>query len=266
MKWSAIITTYNSEQVIGRALESLIALPPLEKPSSVVIVDNASKDNTIAIVRASALPVKIIINEQNLGLSKANNIGAALIQEGSLFFLNPDVAVMPGAVSELGKFEKEHPEAALIGPAMVDENGARQSTARTWPGPPVIISRRTPLAKTKWGSTIASDHMNRYNSPDSPIRTQWLVGAAMWLTTKGRRQVGLMSEKYFLYFEDVEWCWRAWQSEMEVWFLPNAEIGHVCQRESASGGTTLHYHLKSMLRFIISHPSVIFNTGPGGDK
>ena len=266
MKWSAIITTYNSAQVIGRALDSLFELPPEEKPSSVVVVDNASTDNTIEVVKASGFSVKTIINKQNLGLSKANNIGAAAIEEGSLFFLNPDVAVKPGAVTVLRHFERDHPDAALIGPAMVDEEGNRQSTARTWPGPLVITSRRTSLAKTKWGRKMSSDHMNRFNSRDYPIRTDWLVGAAMWLTPRGRRQVGLMSEKYFLYFEDVEWCWRAWQSEMEVWFEPNAEIIHVCKRESTSGGKTLHYHLRSMLRFIFSHPSVIFNNGPGGKK
>ena len=266
MKWSAIITTYNSAKVIGRALDSLFALPSDEKPSSVVVVDNASTDSTLAVVNATGFSVKTIVNTVNLGLSKANNLGAALVEEGSLFFLNPDVAVKPGAVTALREFEKDHPDAALIGPAMVDEEGNRQSTARTWPGPLVIASRRTPLAKTLWGRKISSDHMNRFNTRRCPTGTEWLVGAAMWLTPRGRQQVGLMSEKYFLYFEDVEWCWRAWQAEMEVWFEPNAEIIHVCKRESTSGGKTLHYHLRSMVRFILSHPNVIFNNGPGGKK
>ncbi|MCD4701771.1 MAG: glycosyltransferase family 2 protein [Candidatus Aegiribacteria sp.] len=252
--------------MIGRALESLSLLPFEEKPSEVVIVDNASSDNTISIVTNCNLQTKIILNEHNLGLSKANNIGAAQAEGDSLFFLNPDVELMPGAVTILQSFQEKNPEAAIIGPAMVDGNGVRQSTARTWPSPLVIASRRTPLGRTAWGRKISSNHMNRFNSSCIPLKPHWLVGAAMWLTPGGREKVGLMSEKYFLYFEDVEWCWRTWQRGMEVWYEPRAVIKHVCHRESASRGTTLNLHLKSMLLFLTTHPRVLFGTGPGRNQ
>ncbi len=266
MKWSAIITTYNSEEVIGRALEALFRLPTEEKPYDVVIVDNASSDNTISIVSSCNLQTKIVLNKHNLGLAKANNLGAARAEGDSLFFLNPDVELLPGAVSALQRFQEENPNAAIIGPAMVDENGIRQSTARTWPGPLVIASRRTPLGRTAWGGKISVNHVDRFNSSSTPLKPHWLVGAAMWLTPDGREKVGLMSEKYFLYFEDVEWCWRTWQRGMEVWYEPRAEIRHVCRRESTSGGTALNFHLKSMLRFMTTHPGVLAGIGPGGEQ
>lgn len=266
MKWSAIITTYNSEHVIADAVNSLYALPPEEMPYDVIIVDNNSSDSTMAMIASCKLPVKTIVNKQNLGLSKANNLGAALAEGDSLFFLNPDVTILPGAITALCELQEKHPNAAIIGPAMFDENGARQSTARTWPTLLAIASRRTLLGKTAWGKKASFDHMNRFNSSTLPSRAHWLVGAALWLTPNGKRNVGLMSENYFLYFEDVEWCWRAWQSCMEVWYEPGAGIRHVCRRESASGGTTLNYHLKSMLRFMATHPAVLFGMGPGGRK
>ena len=266
MKWSAIITTYNSEQVIEKALNSLLALPSGEQPFDVLVVDNASSDNTVSIIKSSDLPVKITVNKRNMGLSKANNIGADLAKGESLFFMNPDVEILPGAVSTLHKHQEEHPEAAIIGPAMTDENGVRQSTARTWPGPLVVASRRTPLGKTKFGNNITSRHMNSFNSLNLPVKPHWLIGAAMWLTPGGREHVGLMSNDYFLYFEDVEWCWRVWQRGMEVWFVPDAKIRHVCHRESSSGGTTLKYHLRSMIRFMATHPAVLFGSGPGGSS
>lgn len=265
MKWSAVITTYNSENVIGRALRSLSILPLSEKPAVVVVVDNASSDSTLNIVESyrTAVPLKIVRNKRNMGLSTANNIGAAQAEKGGLFFLNPDVEILPGAVTALMKFQNAHPQAAIIGPAMTDEDGVRQSTARSWPSPFVIASRRTILGQSSPGRRISSLHMNRFNSSSLPSKTHWLVGAAMWLTPDGHENVGLMSEKYFLYFEDVEWCWRAWKKGMEVWFEPGAEIRHVCRRESVSGGNTLNYHLKSMLRFFASHPAVLFGAGPG---
>ncbi len=266
MKWSAIVTTYNSGQVIGRALESLFSLPSGEKPFEVVIVDNSSSDNTIDILKSYKMPIKTIYNRQNLGLSRANNMGAAESTGDSLLFLNPDVEMVAGAVTVLQEFQEANPEAAIIGPRMVDENGVRQSTARTWPTPLVIASRRTSFGGTAYGRKISYNHMNRFNSSDTPVKPHWLVGAAMWLTPHGRERVGLMSEKYFLYFEDVEWCWRAWKRGMEVWYIPRAEIRHVCHRESKSGGRTLGLHLRSMLRFLATHPGVLFGAGPGGNK
>ncbi len=264
MKWSAVITTYNSEHVIGSALESLHALPPAEKPVDIVVVDNASSDNTVGVVESCGFTVTKVLNSCNLGLSKANNLGAGAANGDSLLFMNPDVEVLPGAVTALYKLQETHPNAAIIGPAMTDENGVRQSTARTWPGLAVIATRRTILGKTRWGRRISSDHLTRFHKTPTPCTPHWLVGAAMWLTPAGRENVGLMSEKYFLYFEDVEWCWRTWQKSMEVWYEPEAEVRHVCRRESAAGGRTLKYHLCSMLRFVTAHPAVFLGRGPRG--
>ena len=246
-----------------RALESLFSLPLSEKPFDVVVVDNASSDDTVKLIRSSCNPLTIKINSHNRGLSKANNIGATLARGNSLFFLNPDIEILPGAVSVLFKFQNEHPLAGIIGPAMVDGNGIQQSTARTWPTPSVIASRRTGFGTTEKGKKISHDHLNRFNSTDVPVKADWLVGAAMWLTPSGQKEIGLMSEKYFLYFEDVEWCWRTWRKGMQVWFEPEAKIKHVCQRESTSGGLTLSLHLRSMIRFMITHPQVLFGSGPG---
>jgi GT2 family glycosyltransferase len=264
MKWSAVITTYNSRQVIGRALESLYALSPAEKPVDIVVVDNASSDDTVSVINSCDVSVTTVLNSRNLGLSKANNLGAAAAEGDCLLFMNPDVEVLPGAVTAIYKLQEKHPEAAIIGPAMIDEDGVRQPTARTWPGLPVIAARRTILGKTRWGRQISSDHLNRFHNISGPSTPHWLVGAAMWLTPAGRKRVGLMSEKYFLYFEDVEWCWRAWSRGMEVWYEPEAVIRHVCRRESASGGRTLMYHLCSMFRFTTTHPSLFLGRGPGG--
>ena len=91
MKWSAIITTYNSEEVIGRAIMSLQALPSSEKPSDIVVVDNASSDGTVGIIKSADPHVKTVLNRHNLGLSRANNIGARVASGNSFFFINPDV-------------------------------------------------------------------------------------------------------------------------------------------------------------------------------
>lgn len=262
MKWSAVITTYNSGSVIGKALDSILSLSALEAPANIVVVDNNSSDNTIDILESYGNNIFVTFNNANMGLSKANNIGAASAEGDSIFFLNPDAELLSGAVSALADFQQRHPDSALLGPMMVDDHGTPQSTARTWPTPAVVAARRTGLGKTPWGRRLSEDHMYRY-SGEKPVKTDWLVGAALWLTPLGRRRTGLMSESYFLYFEDVEWCLRAWKRKMEVWYVPSAVIRHVCARDSITGSRALKHHLRSMIRFFLNHPATAAGFGPG---
>jgi GT2 family glycosyltransferase len=91
-----------------------------------------------------------------------------------------------------------------------------------------------------------------------PVRVDWAMGAALWVTSAGRKTFGLMSERYFLYFEDVELCWRVWDSGMEVWLVPGARMEHVARRQSAGRpGRALWLHLRSMLRFYADHPKAM---------
>jgi hypothetical protein len=260
--WSAVITTFNSAATIESALNSIQSLSGLEMPADIIVVDNNSQDNTLEIV-SNRHGVKVIAGSENLGLARANNQGAKVALGEHLFFLNPDAMVLPGAVTSLMRFSLFHPEAAILGPAMTDENGILQSTARTWPSLLSIAARRSRLGNTALGKRAVDRHLNRFNT-DEPQPVPWLIGAALWLTPRGRSTVGLMNEAYFLYFEDVEWCRRAWKSGMEVWRVPEALITHECRRQSAGGSRrAAGLHLRSMIRFFAAHPSALIGKGPG---
>lgn len=261
--WSAVITTHNSGDTLGAALDSLLALPVAESPVDIVVVDNASSDNSRQVAKARQ-GVRLVANRKNLGLAKANNIGAQEARGESLFFLNPDVVVLPGTVNALSGFAGSHPEAALLGPAMVDGKGAVQSSARTWPSILSVAARRTCFGRTGAGRKCAGKHLHGYSS-GAPEKVHWLVGAALWLTPGGRSTVGLMNEAYFLYFEDVEWCRRVWRSGMEVWLVPEAVIIHECRRQSAETANRIALlHFRSMVRFYAGNPSALLGRGPRG--
>lgn len=260
--WSAVITTFNSAATIESALNSIQSLSGLEMPADIIVVDNNSQDNTLDLV-SNRHGVKVIALNDNLGLARANNLGAKAAGGDCLFFLNPDAMVLPGAVTSLMRFSLFNPEAALLGPAMTDENGVLQSTARTWPSLLSIACRRTGLGRTAIGTRAVDRHLNRFNT-DEPRPVHWLVGAALWLTPRGRSTVGLMNEAYFLYFEDVEWCRRAWKSGMEVWRVPEALITHECRRQSAGGSRrAAGLHFRSMIRYFAHNPASIIGKGPG---
>ena len=250
---SVIITSFNSGSTLRDTIESLLKLDITEAPHEIIVVDNASFDNS-AEIAAGYNQVTLLRSPVNLGLAKANNAGAARTSGSSILFLNPDTAILPGALNTLMNFQLGHPNAALLGPMMVDSSGSVQSTARTYPTLLDIILRRTPLGRLPGSSKRLQRHLNPA-CMDKSVIVDWLVGAAMWLTPSGRERIGLMSEKYFLYFEDVQWCMRAKEAGMGVWYVPEAVIRHDSRRDSAGGSTkALWFHLRSMVRFFSEYP------------
>lgn len=250
---SVIITTYNSASTLERTLLSIMHLDPSERPRETIVVDNASSDGSADIAGGFEW-VALVRCPENLGLARANNIGAGRASGGSMLFLNPDTALRPGALHTLMKFEREHPRAALLGPAMTDSRGNLQSTARTWPSLLDIALRRTFLGKLPCARSRLRKHLYPVDT-EGPSIVDWISGAAIWLTGAGRAEVGLMSENYFLYFEDVQWSMRACRAGMEVWYVPKAVIVHEGRRESAGRpGRALWLHLVSMVRFFAEYP------------
>ncbi len=261
---SVIVTTYNSGETLESCLESVLGLEERERPREIIVVDNDSSDDSPDI--AESFPdVRLIRSKWNMGLAGANNLGAASASGRSLLFLNPDTRVTEGCFETLWNFEDSHPRAALLGPAMPDPSGSIQSTARTWPTLLDIALRRTPLGRIPGARGRLEKHLHPVPT-NRPSRTDWIVGAAMWLTAAGRHTVGLMSEKYFLYFEDVEWCMRAARKGMEVWYVPEAMIYHEGRRESRRPGRALWLHLLSMVRFYSEYPMVAIGCGYGVSK
>ena len=253
---SVIITTYNSSEYLSGLLDSLTDLSDGDNPRQIIVVDNASSDDSAGIADGKK-GVQVIRSPRNLGLARGNNLGAKHALGAHLLFLNPDIIVYPGALKTLHGFASNHPEASLLGPCLVDSDGAHQSTARTYPGLLDIILRRTFFGRLPRARTRIARHMFPCTS-EKAVRVDWLLGAALWLTPHGRNTIGLMPETYFLYFEDVEWCWNANHSGTEVWYVPEAVLGHVCSRASAGGSPiALWYHLTSMVRFFSRHPSAI---------
>lgn len=250
---SVIVTTYNSAGVVGGLLDSIAVLEAEAAPSEVIVVDNASSDTTLEVVGGRP-GVSVLPQGRNLGLSRANNAGASAASGAHLLFLNPDVRVRGNALATLMDTAESSPRTALLGPAMYDSRGRLQSTARTFPTLLDIALRRTPLGRSGRGAGRLRRHLFPVDD-SSTARVDWLVGAALWLTPAGRSAVGLMSERFFLYFEDVEWCWRAASRGMDVLYVPAASMEHVPRRESASGaGRVLWHHLASMVKFYLRHP------------
>lgn len=216
---SVIIVTWNVKDLLLRTLARLpAACAPLTWET--IVVDNASSDGSAQAVAAAFPGVHYLRNDTNFGYAKANNQGLALAQGEFLLLLNPDTEADAGSVSALVRFLQAHPVAGIVGPALVLSDGSPQPYG--FGGNPTVayllrrnarrLLRRGPLHD--WGARQAS-------------RVDWVSGACLLARRAVFTQIGGLDETMFMYFEDNDWCLRAWQAGWEVWREPAARVLHI---------------------------------------
>jgi GT2 family glycosyltransferase/lipopolysaccharide/colanic/teichoic acid biosynthesis glycosyltransferase len=165
--------------------------------------------------------------------------------------LNPDIVVLPGALDRLVEFMDEHPEVGIAGSKLLNEDGSLQYSCRRFYTFWTLVLRRTPLGRLfKNGRTISNYLMLDYDHEQSR-EVDWVIGACMIVRKEALADFGGMDERFFLYFEDVDWCYRVWQSGWKVWYVADSVMRHSYARESARPGLSKQIitHGLSMIHF-----------------
>lgn len=199
----------------------------------VFVVDNASRDGLPALVRAEFPEARLIALERNVGFAAGNNLAIRKAKGKYIFILNPDALVNPGSIEAMFSYMEAHPEIGILAPRLTHPDGTRQESAHRFPTPWIPVYRRTPLGK----AAKAKRDIDRYFLRDAvmtvPTEVDWIEGAAMFVRRSATEQVGLFDERFFLYFEDTDWCRRFWAAGWRVVYHPGIEIIHYHRRESA---------------------------------
>lgn len=237
MKVSAIIVNYNTGPVTSACVESLLK-QKLPFELEIIVVDNASSDESVSFLRSDWPEITVIANQENLGL--AAGVNAALKKAAGDYFLvlNPDVIVLPGSVATMVEYMEKHKEVGVTGGKLLSPNGRLQYSCFRFYTPLTILQRRTWLGKTKKGKRGVARFLMRDYDHKLPRYVDWLMGSCLMLRAKAVREVGGMDKRFFLYFEDVDWCRRMWEADWKVTYLPKAEFSHYYQRSSQGGGNT----------------------------
>ncbi len=129
---------------------------------------------------------------------------------------------------------ESHPKAGMAGPRLIQPDGKRQDSAFSFPSFFIPFYRRTFLKKTPWGRRALSVFLcEDQRSDNSPRIVDWIQGSCMLVRRKGVEDVGYMDERFFMYFEDTDWCRRFHQKGWEVWYVPQAVMVHYYGRWSA---------------------------------
>lgn len=229
---SIIIVNWNAGELLRRAVESVVASPP-SLAYEVVVVDNASTDESLALLResgaASALGgrLRVVINAENRGFGRANNQAFALTRAPLLLLLNPDTEVTRGSVDRLAETLRSDARAGAVGPKLLNADGSVQVSV--WRNPPaawemlLTASRLHKLLPRRLrGELLLAEHWD-YSRRRA---VEMLSGAAMLLRREVIDEVGGFDERFHMYGEDNEWCLRMRRAGWKLLFEPEAVVKH----------------------------------------
>ncbi len=250
MKLAVVIVHYNSSADLDRCLESLVAYAPAAD-HRIIIVDNASQDHGLADVHGRYPDFQWIFSKVNLGYSKGCNLGMAQVEAEYYLVLNPDIVIQPGALQHLLDFADRTPRAGMVGPQLLNEDLTVQDSCRRFYNLKTLLLRRTFLGKFFPNSETVRLHLMGDFDHRSERPVDWVLGGCILVRRSAMLRTGPMDERFFLYFEDVDWCYRMWQAGFEVVYTPDARFIHRHRRQSAQGkfNRTFWLHLGSLISF-----------------
>ncbi len=254
MKLSTIIVNYNSGAMTAACIESLVSQLPTDH--EIIVVDNASRDDSVPFLQSDFPEVKVITNDTNRGFGAAVNQGIAESIGEYYLVLNPDIIALPGSIKTLLSFMDAHQDVGLSGGKLLYPNGRLQYSCFRFYTPWTVIARRTFFGRTKFGQREINRFLMKDTDHTSTLNVEWLMGSCLCLRASAVERVGRMDERFFLYFEDVDWARRFWEKNWRVVYVPKAHFSHFYQqtsRRSPLFGVLTNWatraHIKSAIQY-----------------
>lgn len=226
MQLSIIIVNYNVRTFLENALHS-IRKATQDIEHEIIVVDNASDDGSVETIRTKFPYVKLIENNSNLGFAKANNIGLKISNGKYLVLLNPDTIVQEDTFTSLIKFLDSHPEIGMAGCKILNPDGTLQlACRRSIPTPWSAFTKFTGLSNLFPKSKLFGRYNLTYLNPDQTYEVEAISGSFMFLRRDVYEQVGGLDESYFMYGEDLDWCYRIRKSGWKIYYFHQTQIIH----------------------------------------
>ena len=237
-----VIVNYRSYEELSRCLSSLA---PLRGGFATVTVVDQESDSASAAAVARAFPWAVILERRtNDGFAKGINAGAGFGHAPFLLLLNPDCVAGSDFVARLVDFAVGQPRAAIVGPRILNADGTVQGSARRFPGWSTFIAGRSSwLTKTFPGNPLSRWNLPALAEGAGTSRVDWVSGACMLVRRDAFDQAGGMDERFFLYWEDADFCKRLGELGWHTIYLPEAEVVH------AGGRSSVHAYRESLAAF-----------------
>jgi len=215
---SIIIVSWNTVGLLDACLESIMA-HPAQRDFEVIVVDNASADGSAQMVRRRYPDVKLIENEKNVGFARANNQGIRQATGRYVLLLNPDTEVRPEALDTLLCFLERHEEVGAVGARILNPDETLQYSC--YPAPTLL---------NEWLHLFHLDRERRAGMETwdvtEPRDVEVLLGACIMVRREAFNDVGFLDERFFMYSEEVDFCYRLRSSGWSLYWVPQAQVVH----------------------------------------
>lgn len=229
-KLAIVILNYRRPDLLADCLASIVAAPP-RCALELWVVDNASGDASVPLVRQRFPQVRLLESPANVGFSRGNNLALReIVAEASatyVLLLNNDTLVPAGALDGLVAYLDQHADVGAVGPKLLLPDGSLdRACRRSFPSPEVAFYRMVGLAALFPRSPRFGRYNLTYLDPNQTTEVDALVGACMLLRRSVIAEVGLLDEQFFMYGEDLDWCYRIKQYGWKIVYLPHVIVHH----------------------------------------
>lgn len=213
---SVIVVSYSSENFIEKCISSV--LENLPKSGEVIVLDNNSTDKTVDILEKFENKIKLIKSKENLGFSKGNNRASKEATGDYLFFLNPDTEIET-SLDPLVAFYENTTDAGIVAPKLIMPSGEIQESVKKLPTIIGAFKEYILRAKKAYSQYVPDT--------DEPVSVEMVYGAAWLIKKELFRELGGFNEKFFMYYEDADFCKRLGRLGKKVYYYPGVSIKHL---------------------------------------
>jgi N-acetylglucosaminyl-diphospho-decaprenol L-rhamnosyltransferase len=264
---SIIIISYNVEALLAACLDSILAspvainVPDGNKPTiEIIVIDSASRDNSVAMIREHYPQVKLFAYDENIGFVKGNNIGFEAAQGHYLFMLNPDTEVLGDAIPQMIAYLDANPAVGIVGSHTLNTDGSHQSTRRRFPTKALAFFESTWLQP--FAPKAMLDNFMVVDKPNDGIyEVDWVQGSALMARREIFEQIGGLDTGFVMYSEELDWCKRAKDAGWKIIYMGTVYIKHHLGQSSEQVGAHKHiWFQQSKIRYFRKHHGVLFAT------
>jgi len=236
------IVNYNTRDLLRACLRSVLS----ERPGEITLIDNASTDGSVEMVQEEFPSVRLIRLDGNLGYGAAANRAVENCRSDYVLLLNSDTLLKPGALEALSSYLDKHELASMIGPQIVSPDGKIQTSRFYFPTPLHVFLYLSNWYRFIPRLPIARRRSLQAASASPAIMVPWVLGAALAFRRERFETIGGFDEEFFMYFEEVDLCYRLSTAGEQIHFAPVAEIVHV------GGSSTDQERVEMNLQFFAS--------------
>lgn len=244
-----IITNWNTRDLLLGCLSSLPAASE-GLSTRTVVVDNNSDDGSVEAVSSMFPDVEIIANRKNLGFSRANNLALLRYQDRAryLLLLNPDTVVSPDTFGNVISFMNDHPEAGIAGCKVVNPQGTLDwACKRSFLTPSLLFYKALGLDKRFPGSRHFGKYHLTYLDENQIHEVDSVVGAFMMIRKECLKSVGVLDDSYFMYGEDIDFCFKTKENNWKIFYVPTTTIIHYKGQSTRKRSSRMIFHWYSAI-------------------